>query len=74
MKTNEKGVYCIRSLGMQDVSKQANFGGIIDSVSVLGYDGPVQYERTKEGLKHASKIYLSPLPQESKNHGYFFHP
>lgn len=51
MKTNEKGVYCIRSLGMQDVSKQANFGGIIDSVSVLGYDGPVQYERTKEGLK-----------------------
>ena len=56
MKTNEKGEYCIKSLGVQDISRQANFGGIIDDVTVLGYDGEVKFERGEEGLKIYSKV------------------
>lgn len=51
MKTNQSGEYCIKSLGIQDTSKKANFGGIIEEISVLGYDGDIRYERDEEGLK-----------------------
>jgi len=51
MKTSENGEYCIKSLGIQDASKIANFGGIIDNVKVLGYDNDVRFERVEDGLK-----------------------
>ncbi len=62
MKCSENGEYCIRSLGIKDISKQANFGGIIDDISVLGFDVPVDYERTEEGLRiHADIVSDTPI-------------
>lgn len=51
LKAADDGVYCIKSLGIQDPGKEAHFSGIIDQVSVLGYDGSVRFERLEEGLK-----------------------
>ena len=50
MKCSEDGKYCIHSLGKKDVSKKADFGGIIDKVEVLGFDEPVQWNMDEEGL------------------------
>lgn len=51
MKPNDMGEYCIKSLGAQDISRQAYFGGIIDRVSVLGYEDEVRFLRGEDGLK-----------------------
>ena len=42
---------------MQDISRQANFGGIIDDVRVLGYDGEVRFERGEGGLKIYANVH-----------------
>ena len=51
LNPSENGDYCIKTLAVKDFSKQANFGGIIHKISVLGYDGEVTYTRDEEGLK-----------------------
>ena len=50
MKCSGDGEYCIRSLGEQDASKQANFHGIIRDVEVLGCGEKPQWSRDQEGL------------------------
>lgn len=50
MKASEDGKYCIQSLGIQNILRQANFGGIIKEISVLGYDGDISWHRTEQGL------------------------
>lgn len=50
LKASENGEYCIKTLGIQDISKKANFGGILKNIRVLGYDGEVKYHRDEEGL------------------------
>lgn len=48
---SEDGHYCIKSLGVQDASRQANFHGIIRKVEVLGCEEPPKWSRDEEGLK-----------------------
>lgn len=50
LKCDEKGEYCIRSLGEQDASKVANFHGIISDVQILGYGEKPICSRTEKGL------------------------
>ena len=56
LKCSEDGKYCIRSLGVQDASKHANFHGIIQSVEVLGSDQEPQWSRDQEGLHITSSM------------------
>lgn len=50
LKSSEDGAYCIRSLAVQDASKQANFHGIIREVEVLGCKEKPQWSRSEQGL------------------------
>ncbi len=61
MKCSESGEYCIRSLGIQDASRQANFHGIIRNVEVLGCNEKPQWSRDQEGL-HISSGFVSDSP------------
>lgn len=47
---SEDGKYCIKSLGEQDASRQANFHGIIQDITVLGCEERPVWNRTGEGL------------------------
>lgn len=61
LKCSEDGNYCIRSLGVQDASRQAHFHGIIRSVEVLGVQEKPSFSRDAEGLK-LSTSYRSDAP------------
>ena len=50
MKASPDGKYCIHSLGEQDASKQANFHGIIRSVTALDGGAAVPFTRDENGL------------------------
>ena len=50
LKGNDDGRYCIKSLKIEDFSKHANFGGIIEKVEVLGVEDTPVWEQTEEGL------------------------
>ena len=50
LKCSTDHTYCIKSLGIQDASKKANFNGIIRKVEVLGKDGELAWTRDEEGL------------------------
>lgn len=50
LKCSDSGAYCIRSLGIQDASRQANFHGIIADVQVLGCGEAPEWSRSEEGL------------------------
>ena len=50
LNCSESGEYCIKTLGERDASKMANFHGIIDDISVLGFDEKPSWERKEEGL------------------------
>jgi len=50
LKCSADHKYCIKSLGIQDASKKANFSGIIRKVEVLGKDGELAWTRDEEGL------------------------
>ena len=50
LKASEDGKYCIKSLGIHDTSRKADFGGIVDEISVLGYEGALSFERNENGL------------------------
>ena len=59
LKCSESGDYCIRSLGIQDASKQANFHGIIKSVEVLGWEEAPEWNRDADGLHIKSSVKTS---------------
>ena len=50
LKCSADHTYCIKSLGIQDASKKANFSGIIRKVEVLGKEGELAWTRDEEGL------------------------
>lgn len=50
LKCSDNGEYCIKTLGEKDASKQANFHGIIDDITVLGSDKKTQWTRNENGL------------------------
>lgn len=50
LKCSEDGEYCITSLGEQDASKQANFHGLIRSITVPGQEEVPVWSRDKDGL------------------------
>lgn len=61
MKCSENGEYCIRCLGIQDASKQANFHGMIREVEVLGSTEKPRWSRDEAGL-HISSRFCSDSP------------
>lgn len=61
LKCSEDGNYCIRCLGKQDASKQANFHGIIKSVEVLGCESAPEWKRDEQGL-HLNTVMRSSTP------------
>ncbi len=61
MKCSGDGEYCIRSLGIQDASRQANFHGIILDVEVLGCSEKPQWSRDEKGL-HISSGFVGDGP------------
>ncbi|MBQ8162631.1 MAG: alpha-L-fucosidase [Clostridia bacterium] len=61
MKGSEDGQYCIRSLGEQDASKQANFHGIIRDVQILGEEESPSWSRDEAGL-HVRTDARTDLP------------
>lgn len=56
LKPSEDGEYCIKTFAVKDFSSQANFGGIISGISVLGYNGPICYSREEEGLRIRTQV------------------
>ena len=50
LKASPDGKYCIHALGEQDASKQANFHGIIRSVTALDGGAAVPFTRDEDGL------------------------
>ncbi len=50
LKPSADGRYCIRSLGVQDPGKPANFHGIVRGVTALDGGAAVPFERDGEGL------------------------
>ena len=50
LKCSTDHTYCIKSLGIQDASKKANFSGIIRKVEVLGKDGELAWTRDEKNL------------------------
>ena len=61
MKCSQDGEYCVRSLGIQDASRQANFHGIIRNVEVLGCGESPEWSRDQEGL-HIRSGFVSDSP------------
>ncbi|MDE7297957.1 MAG: alpha-L-fucosidase [Lachnospiraceae bacterium] len=56
------GKVLIRALGEQDASRLPKFHGIIDRVSVLGFDEEPRWERTQEGLTITTETVASDKP------------
>ena len=50
LKCSDNGTYCIKSLGEQDASKQANFHGIIKKVELLKTGETLEWSRDEEAL------------------------
>ena len=61
LKCSSNGEYCIRSLGEQDASKQANFHGIIKGVETLGATEKTEWRRDGQGL-HIKSGLVSDSP------------
>lgn len=61
MKCSGDGKYCVTSLGRKDVSRKAEFGGIIDSVETLGSNEGTGWYVDEEGL-HVETAYYSEKP------------
>lgn len=56
LKCSEDGTYCIKTLAVQDASKEAKFHGIIKNVEALGGDDSLTWSRDAEGLHIKSSI------------------
>lgn len=61
LKCSNNGEYCIRSLGEQDASRQANFHGIIKNVETLGATEKTEWRRDPQGL-HIKSGLVSDSP------------
>lgn len=61
LKCSNNGEYCIRSLGEQDASRQANFHGIIKNVETLGATERTEWRRDGQGL-HIKSGLVSDSP------------
>lgn len=61
LKCSNNGEYCIRSLGEQDASRQANFHGIIKNVETLGATEKTEWRRDGQGL-HIKSGLVSDSP------------
>ena len=61
LKCSSNGEYCIRSLGEQDASKQANFHGIIKGIEALGAAEKTEWRRDPQGL-HIKSGLVSDSP------------
>lgn len=61
LKCSSDGRYCIKTFAEQDASKLANFHGIIDDVTVLGFDEKPTYTRDENGL-HIESSFKSEYP------------
>ena len=61
LKCSSNGEYCIRSLGEQDASRQANFHGIIKNVETLGATEKTEWRRDGQGL-HIKSGLVSDSP------------
>ena len=61
LKCSSNGEYCIRSLGEQDASRQANFHGIIKNVETLGATEKTEWRRDGRGL-HIKSGLVSDSP------------
>ena len=61
LKCSSNGEYCIRSLGEQDASRQANFHGIIKNVETLGATEKTEWRRDGQGL-HIKSWLVSDSP------------
>lgn len=57
----ENGVFTVRSLGNTADVNLPEFHGIIKSVEILGYDGPLVWRKDREGL-HVDSNVQSDLP------------
>ncbi len=61
LKCSDDGNYCVRSLSVQDASRQAHFSGIIEDVEVLGCGDKPEWRRDGEGL-HIHSGFVSDAP------------
>lgn len=62
LKYPQDGRVLIRSLAERDASSKPYFHGIIEDVSVLGFDEKVTWERSEEGLLIQTQEVQSDLP------------
>lgn len=62
LKYPQEGRVLIRSLAERDASSKPYFHGIIEDVSVLGFDEKVTWERSEEGLLIQTQEVQSDLP------------
>ena len=50
MRCSRNGQYRFQALGRKDASHEPNFAGIIENVSLLGFDSPCIWTRDESGL------------------------
>lgn len=50
LKSSKNGEYLIKTFAEKDASRVANFHGIIDEISVLGFESKPEWKRNKRGL------------------------
>lgn len=62
LRADDEGNYSFPSLGIQDASRKPNFSGIIKAVSILGYDGKMDWSRDEEGLHVKAESLKSDKP------------
>lgn len=61
MKCSKNGKYTVKTFAEKDASKVANFHGVIDSITVLGYDVEPEWKRDEKGL-HIKTDFKSDYP------------
>ena len=57
LKCPEDGKFLVRSLAAMTNQNLPQFQGIIDSVQILGYDGPIQWHQDTQGLHICADVH-----------------
>lgn len=68
LKFPEDGKICIKSLATSKNANSSAFQGIIDGVSILGCDDPVEWKSDEDGLHVSASGYTSSFPVTIKIH------
>lgn len=68
LKFPEDGKICIKSLATSKNANSSAFQGIIDGVSILGCDSPVEWKSDGDGLHVSASGYTSSFPVTIKIH------